>query len=128
MGTSEPWANACFIAFTRQWVPEAAAAITALAAQVAELTRERDEARAERTQHMMRARDLLSRLHPAEAKVARLEGALRKIDALDDGAECCGQGVSGGYGPPECCCQPLYGLDRAKMIARAALTKENHNG
>ncbi len=55
--------------------------------------------------------------------VAELVEALRKIDALDDGAECCGQGVSDGYGPPECCCQPLYGLDRAKMIARAALAR-----
>jgi hypothetical protein len=41
-------------------------------AKLAEVEKERDEARAERTQHMMRARDLLSRLHPAEATVATL--------------------------------------------------------
>jgi hypothetical protein len=110
MGTSEPWANACFIAFTRQWVPEAAAAITAMSAeaaelkaQVAELTKERDEAlSAARQQDKLREatlrplRSVSAARVAAEAKVARLEGALRKVAQY------------GGYGG---------------KIARAALTE-----
>ena len=79
---------AAFIAFARAWVPEAAAALTALsaerdalAAQVAELTRERDDFKsewdkalelAERSASLMSEMD--DRRLAAEAKVARLEG------------------------------------------------------
>ena len=84
-------ANARFIAFARAWVPEAAAALTALseqnvalAAQVAELTRERDvlttsgiveiASRNNRvTEYMFHWE---GRALDAEAEVARLEGAL----------------------------------------------------
>ena len=41
-GDKEIQANARFIAFAREWVPEAAARLSALTAQVAELTQERD--------------------------------------------------------------------------------------
>jgi hypothetical protein len=57
----------------------------------------------------------------AQAENARLREALTKIDALDDSAECCGNGICGGYSPPECCGNPQYGLDRARSIAREAL-------
>lgn len=90
MGPNEAWANARFIAFARAWVPEAAAALTALseqnaslAAQVAELTRERDEAlSAARQQDKLREatlatlRGVSAALEAAEAKLARLDGAL----------------------------------------------------
>ena len=57
-----------------------------------------------------------------EARVTALEAALRKIEAEVDQPECCGNGTTGtAYEPPECCNQPLYGIDRAKRIAAAAL-------
>lgn len=57
------------------------------------------------------------------ALLAEAVEVLRAITALDDTAECCGHGVCGGYSPPECCGQPLYGLDRAKNAATAFLSK-----
>lgn len=63
------------------------------------------------------AQDLLD----AAERAQKLEEALRKIQALDDGAECCGQGVFTGPPYPECCNQPLYGLDRAKALSIRAL-------
>lgn len=57
----------------------------------------------------------------AADRIAALEAALREVEALDDNAECCGNGVSSGYKPPECCNQPEYGLDRAKRIVTRAL-------
>lgn len=69
-------------------------------------------------------RDRLAAANAAlEAKLARLVGALEQIAALDDSAECCGNGVSDGYGPPECCGSPDYGLDRAQKTARATLAE-----
>ena len=65
----------------------------------------------------------IDRIQAAEAKVARLVDAMNKIKALGDNAECCGQGECGGYSPPECCGQPLYGLDRAQNIARAIIAE-----
>lgn len=101
----EAEANAHFIAWAREAVP-------ALSARLAEV-----EAGASRSLFAL----MTERALAAEAENAKLREALTKIEALDDSAECCGQGVSDGYGPPECCCQPLGGLDRAKIIARAAL-------
>ena len=68
-----------------------------------------------------------ARAEVAEVKVAKLVEAMNKIKALDDNAECCGQGECGGYSPPECCGQPLYGLDRAQNIARAAIAEVQTN-
>ena len=57
-----------------------------------------------------------------QAENARLREALQKILAEDDQPVCCGNGTYGDYAnPPECCNQPIYGLDRAQSIARAAL-------
>lgn len=64
---------------------------------------------------------VFERLQAAEAEVARLREALTKIEGLDDSAECCGVGIQDGYGPPECCGMPIYGIGRALLIARAAL-------
>ena len=71
--------NRRFIAFARAWVPEAAAALTALSAeaaalkaQVAELTRDKRLIVEERDRTFAL---MLSRAETAEAKVARLEGA-----------------------------------------------------
>jgi hypothetical protein len=63
-----------------------------------------------------------------QAQVEAMRGALEKIKTLDDQAECCSVGVQNGYFPPECCGQPLYGLDRARLIAHTALTTEKTNG
>ena len=61
----------------------------------------------------------------AADEIKRLRAALEKMGSLDDQAECCGNGVYAHPGnPPECCDQPLYGLDRAKAIARAALEEK----
>ena len=95
-------ADAAFIAFARAWVPEAAATLTALSAEaaalkakVAELTRERDEARTwlgaannefgsaawnwpDLWRRIAQLKELANerwqRAEAAEAKVARLEG------------------------------------------------------
>ena len=97
-------ANARFIAFARAWVPEAAAALTALSeqntsfwtanlrlqrerdaltAQVTELTRERDEWRTAYHKTHEAFSDADAARDAAEAKVARLDGALNNIRELN---------------------------------------------
>ncbi|MCA2979333.1 MAG: hypothetical protein INH37_13675 [Myxococcaceae bacterium] len=72
---------------------------------------------------------LLARAEKAEAEVARLREALQKILAEDDQPVCCGNGTYGDCAnPPECCNQPIYGLDRAQSIARAALAPVEAKG
>ena len=90
MGDTEPWANACFIAFARQWVPEAAAHIAALTAQLAEAQKEHEG-------WQSAAMKLMEKLSAAEAeaaalraKVARLEGALA-LYSCEDGCNDCPQ-------------------------------------
>lgn len=73
-------------------------------------------------QQQERAKKAEARAEKAEAEVARLREALQKILAEDDQPVCCGNGTYGDCAnPPECCNQPIYGLDRAQSIARAAL-------
>jgi len=67
-------------------------------------------------------------LKEAKAEIERLQAALERINALDDQAECCGNGAYNHPGnPPECCNKPIYGLDRAKVIATAALAQGKPN-
>ena len=69
--------------------------------------------------------DLMEENNTIRAEVERKDAALREIGGLDDQSECCGVGVYSHIGnPPECCGQPLYGLDQAKKVARAALTAQ----
>jgi hypothetical protein len=123
-------ANASFIAFARAWVPEAAAALTALsaeaaalAAQVAELTAERDEAlSAARQQDKLREatlgtlRSVSAALEAAEAKVAQASEELSLIAVM-------------GYSD-----DPKVAANIARMAveratkARAALTEGDTNG
>ena len=79
---------------------EAAAALTALAAQVAELTRERDVSNACNRGLVRLNEATQARAEAAEAKVARLEGALRYCEQA-----------------------PFSGWTIAQAIARAALTE-----
>ena len=48
------------------------------------------------------------------------ERLLEAVTDIDDTPQCCGHGVSDGYGPPECCGRPQYGLDRAMRLIREA--------
>jgi hypothetical protein len=86
----EQEANARFIAFARAWVPEAAAALTALSEQVAELTRERDEAWEAAPNVAVLWQDFRQeyedRIHDLKAKLARLE-APDAVEALVKAAE-----------------------------------------
>lgn len=86
-------ANARFIAFARAWVPEAAAALTALAAQVAELTADRDKWFEGAGAHHVASMKQAQRADIAEAKVTELtaerDDLLRRLElerALTDGA------------------------------------------
>ena len=111
-------ATARFIAFTRQWVPEAAAHIAAL-------TAERDDARKEAGIQMRHLKVLADKLAPAEAerdalreRVARLEGALRKLHHAvcgETGFAACVRLESGKA-------YPWPALDDADEATRAALT------
>lgn len=125
----DPWeANARFIAAARELVPALLAR-----AEAAEAERNEEKAYADTCNKLMRkaqsdheaaesALAAMAQERDAEREtVARLTEALQRVIALDDTAECCGQGICGGYSPPECCGQPLYGFDRAQNIARAAL-------
>lgn len=68
--------NLLFAEFARAWVPEAAAALTATTATMAELTRERDQQKADANKWFDQALSNRHALEAAEAKVARLEEAL----------------------------------------------------
>ncbi len=80
---------------------------------------------------MMRARDLLSRLHPAEATVATLTA---QVEAMRGALEKLHHAVCGETGFAACVRQdsgkayPWPALDEADALARAALTKEKTDG
>lgn len=91
MGDAEPWANACFIAFARQWVPEAAAHIAALTAKIEELRGVRRDDALELLAAHGQAQEAYAAQLAAEAeaaalraKVARLEGALHNCVGMLD--------------------------------------------
>jgi hypothetical protein len=120
-----PDADERFVTFARAWVPEAAAALTALsaerdalAAQVAELTRERDVDIACNRGLVRLNEATQSRAEVAEAKVARLEWAMRwYADPANYETQ---------YEPMHCgCCTDIYEPinDDKGAKARAALTE-----
>lgn len=119
-------ADARFIAFTRQWVPEAAARIAALTAQVVELQAEKREMALQELASLGQAQEAYEAQLAAEAETARLrdrlarmEGALTEIDALDP--------EKGHIGT--CSENAIRGLVlRMGEIARAARTDGGGNG
>jgi hypothetical protein len=113
MGTSEPWANACFIAFTRQWVPEAAARISALTATVAWLQAEREAHHANPADFRYwegRYRDEAAEAATLRARLARMEGDQERVMRIAAGL------FPGGYD------------NNLATIRAAALTDGGSNG
>lgn len=76
MGDAEPWANARFIAFTRQWVPEAAAHIAALTAQNREMALDVLASSGQAAEAYAAQLAAEAERGALRAKVARLEGVL----------------------------------------------------
>mgnify|MGYP002654507231 CR=1 FL=1 len=72
--------DAAFDQFARAWVPEAAAALTALSADAAALKAQVAELTAEANSRSAMFATACAERDAADAKVARLEGALRDLD------------------------------------------------
>ena len=117
MGHAEPWANACFIAFARQWVPEAAAHIAALTAQNREMAL--DVLASSGQAQEAYAAQIAAEAEAAALReqVARLEGALRGLHHAvcgETGFAACVRLDSGNA-------YPWPALDAADDAARAIL-------